>query len=113
MSHPSELAVGLNMPVQMYPLMETAIRARHGRSVHEQQVLSAELWARFSDVAVTNPWAWSRHRWTAAEIATASDDNRIIGYPYTKLMNSNENVNMGAALLICSAERAAVVRGAP
>ena len=33
-------------------------------------------------------------------------DNRMIGYPYTKLMNSNNMVEQGAGLILCSVEAA-------
>src|SRR5207302_7393816 len=37
---------------------------------------------------------------------TPTADNRMIGFPYTKLMNSNNAVEQGAALLLCSAAAA-------
>ncbi|MFM2077092.1 MAG: hypothetical protein RJA49_982, partial [Actinomycetota bacterium] len=43
---------------------------------------------------------------TAEEIRTAGPANRMIGLPYTKYMNSNNDVDMGAALIMCSAEKA-------
>ncbi len=39
-------------------------------------------------------------------IATAGPDNRMVGYPYTKLMNSNNAVEQSAALILTSVERA-------
>ena len=39
--------------------------------------------------------------------------NRMIGFPYTKLMNSNNAVEQGAAVILCSAERADRPRRAP
>ena len=33
-------------------------------------------------------------------------DSRMIGLPYPKLMNSNADVDMAAALIMCSAEKA-------
>ena len=106
MSHPAERARGLMMPVQIYPMFETAVRAAAGRSVDEQQVLSSELYARFSEVAAANPYAWSREVRTAEEIRTPSSTNRMIGFPYPKYMNSNNDVDMGAALIMCSVEKA-------
>ena len=106
MSHPDEIARRIFAPVQIYPMFETAIRAAAGRTVAEQQQLSSELWARFSEVAATNPHAWSRTAKTPAEIATPGPTNRMIGFPYPKLMNSNNNVDMGAALIMCSAAKA-------
>jgi acetyl-CoA C-acetyltransferase len=97
------------MPVQVYPMFETAVRAAAGRTVQQQQVLSSELYARFSEVAAANPYAWLRDAKTAEEIRTPSATNRMIGYPYTKYMNSNNDVDMGAALIMCSAEKAATL----
>ena len=106
MNMPEELARKIMMPIQIYPLFETALRAQAGRSVADHQVYISELYARFSAVAATNPYAWSKKQYTAEEIRTASDTNRMIGFPYPKLMNSNNDVDMSAALILCSAEKA-------
>jgi acetyl-CoA C-acetyltransferase len=106
MNMPEELARKIMMPIQIYPLFETALRAQAGRSVVDHQVYISELYARFSAVAATNPYAWSKKQYTAEEIRTASDTNRMIGFPYPKLMNSNNDVDMSAALILCSAEKA-------
>ncbi len=103
---PGELARGLAMPVQIYPLFEQALQIAAGRSVDEHLAIISTLWARFSEVAADNPHAWIQQARTAEEIATPSAENRLIGFPYTKLMNSNNAVEQGAALLLCSAERA-------
>ncbi len=106
MNMPEELARKIMMPIQIYPLFETALRAQSGRSVADHQVHISELYARFSAVAATNPYAWSKKQYTAEEIRTTSDTNRMIGFPYPKLMNSNNDVDMSAALILCSAEKA-------
>jgi acetyl-CoA C-acetyltransferase len=105
-NHPAELAAGLQEPIAAYPLFESAIRAATGESIAEHQERVSELWARFSDVASTNPNAWSREPRTAAEIRTVTPANRMIGFPYPKLMNSRINVDQAAALLLCSVEAA-------
>lgn len=109
MNDPAEVAAGIRMPVQMYPMFETALRAEAGRSIAEHQAHLGELWAGFSAVAARNPDAWVQRRYTAEEIRTPGPSNRMIGAPYPKLMNSNNDVDMGAALLVCSAERAAAL----
>jgi acetyl-CoA C-acetyltransferase len=106
MSSPEEIERGIVMPVQMYPVFETAVRAGAGEGVHEHQVKVSELWARFSAVAAANPYAWVQEAKSAAEIRTPGPANRMIGFPYPKYMNSNNDVDQGAALLICSVERA-------
>jgi acetyl-CoA C-acetyltransferase len=106
MSSPGEQARALMMPVQVYPLFEQAHRAVLGRELEEHVVAMSELWARFSEVAATNPHAWIQEAYTAEEIRSPSPDNRMIGFPYTKRLNSNNAVEQGAALILCSAERA-------
>jgi acetyl-CoA C-acetyltransferase len=106
LSAPEEQAVGLGLPVQLYPIFESALRAAAGRSVADHQAHLGRLWAGFSEVAAANPWAWLRERRTAEEIATPSPANRMVGFPYPKLMNANNDVDMAAALVLCSAERA-------
>lgn len=106
MNSAEEQARGLVMPVQVYPMFETAIRAAAGRSPDDHLRRVSELWAGFATVAAANPHAWVQRAPTAQEIRTVSPSNRMIGLPYTKLMNSNNQVDMGAALLMCSAARA-------
>jgi len=106
MTHPDERARGLVMPPQVYPIFETALRAAAGRSVDEHARFVASLWSRFSEVAATNPYAWIREARSADELMTTGPQNRMIGFPYPKLLNSNNDVDMGAALIMCSAEKA-------
>ncbi len=102
MNHPDEIARQIVMPVQVYPMFETAIRAAAGRSPEEQLVRISELWSRFSEVAAANPKAWIRTAMTPEQIRTVGPDNRMVGLPYAKYMNSNNDVDMGAALIMTS-----------
>jgi acetyl-CoA C-acetyltransferase len=104
--HPHELSRRVVAPTQLYPLFEQALRHAAGRTVDEHLVHLGELWAGFSAVAATNPHAWIREPMTAEQIRTASPDNRWICWPYTKVMNANNAVEQGAALLLCSAAKA-------
>ncbi|MGH9273026.1 MAG: acetyl-CoA acetyltransferase [Acidimicrobiales bacterium] len=106
MSAPGEMARGVMMPIQVYPLFEQAHRIRLGRELDEHLLAMADLWSRFSEVAAGNPHAWIQRAYSAEEIRTPTPDNRMIGSPYTKLMNSNNAVEQGAGLILCSAERA-------
>lgn len=111
-SSAAEEAAGLIAPIFFYPLLEHAIRraAQRSREDHVQHI--ASLWSRFSRVAEQNPHAWSPQVRTTAEIAKPSDGNRLVSDPYTKLLNANITVDMGAALVLCSAE-AAEAAGVP
>ena len=106
LSHPAELARGLVMPVQIYPLFENAIRAANRRPLAEHQRRLADLWSGFSEVAAENPYAWIRRAYSPEEVSAVGSQNRLIGFPYPKLMNSNNNVEQAAALVLCSVEGA-------
>lgn len=93
-------------PVQWYALFEHALRRRAGRGIAEHRAFLAELWARFSDCAADNPYAWDPSPHAAAEIATPGPGNRLVCSPYTKLLCSNEQVDQAAALVVTSTERA-------
>jgi acetyl-CoA C-acetyltransferase len=90
----------------MYPIFENALRHARGESIEEHRIRISELWARFNAVAVENPHAWIQKPLSAEEIRTPSSSNRMIGFPYTKLMNSNDSVDQAAALIVCSVEAA-------
>jgi acetyl-CoA C-acetyltransferase len=102
----AEIDRGIYMPVQVYPMFETAIRAAQGAAPSDHIVHVSEMWARFSATAATNPYAWIRDPLTAEQIRTPGPRNRMIGAPYTKVMNSNNDVDMSAALIMCSVEAA-------
>jgi acetyl-CoA C-acetyltransferase len=99
----AELDLGIVQPVQVYPMFETAIRAANGRSPTDHLEVVSAMWSRFSHVAAGNPNAWSRQAMSAVDIRTPSGTNRMVGLPYTKCMNSNNDVDMAAALIMCSA----------
>lgn len=102
----NELAAGLRRPRDVFPLFENALRAAAGEGLDEHEERISRLWARFSRVAASNPHAWSRTVWEPEQLRTVSDDNRMIAFPYPKLMNANDRVDMGAALIVCSLEAA-------
>jgi acetyl-CoA C-acetyltransferase len=87
-------------------MFESALRAAAGRPPDEHLVAISELWARFSEVAAKNPSAWLRDAKSADEIRTTTPENRLVGLPYRKYMNSNNDVDMAAALIMCTVEAA-------
>ncbi|MFM8264826.1 MAG: hypothetical protein ACKOAI_01970 [Acidimicrobiia bacterium] len=104
--HEEEVRLGIVLPVQLYPLFESALRADASRSIDDHERRIAELWSRFSTVAANNDFAWSRTPLSPDDVLRVSGDNRMIGLPYRKVMNSNNQVNMAASLIMCSAHRA-------
>ena len=98
--HRCEIDAGLIQAVHHYAMIENAIGAARGLTPAEQSAEVAELWARFSKVAVANPDAWNRTPVASAEIATSGPANRMLATPYTKLHNSQWNVDQAVALII-------------
>ena len=94
------------LPNVIYPLFEAALRADAGRDLEEHRRVVSELWARFAAVSGTRAAAWSQKAWSAEEIRTPSPANRMVTYPYTKLMNANIFTDQAAATLVCSPEAA-------
>lgn len=101
-----ELAAGLDRPINVYPLFENALRAAAGEGIAEHQIKVSDMWARFSEVAADNPYAWSPRARTAEELRTVGPDNRMVCFPYPKFFNANDRVDQGAAMILCSVEAA-------
>lgn len=103
---PHELAHGVGIPVQTYPLFENAIRGHQGHSVQEHLLAMGRLFEPFSEVASHNPYAYFPTHRTAAELATVTKDNRYICFPYPKYVNAMDGVNQGAAVVMTSVGKA-------
>ncbi|MBF6334702.1 acetyl-CoA acetyltransferase [Nocardia abscessus] len=101
-----ETAAGLWGPVYFYALMETALRRRLGSSEAAHRERIGELWARLSQIAAGNPYAWQPVPHTAADLVTPAPANRMVSTPYPKLMVANLTVDLGAGLILCSAAAA-------
>lgn len=92
----------LRSAITMYPLFENAMRGARGRSLPEHMQAMGALFARFAAVAAQNPLATRREGYSAEQIATVSDSNRWIGFPYPRLMNSNAFIDQSAAVVMTS-----------
>jgi acetyl-CoA C-acetyltransferase len=62
-----------------------------------------------TEVAAGSPHAWFPVARRPKEIVTASAENRMVAYPYTKLMTAIMDVDMAAALVLASEARAAAL----
>jgi acetyl-CoA C-acetyltransferase len=103
---PVELRIHLDRPAYVYPMFEQALRIAAGETFDGHRRRTGELWARFNAVAQHNSHAWNRDPVSAKEIWQPGPHNRMISWPYTKLMNSNNMVDQGAALILTSVEKA-------
>ena len=101
-----EIRHGLSRPINIYPLFENAVRARDKRSIPDHQQRMGELFSRFSAVGAKNPEAWFQTERTPEELITVSEKNRMIGFPYPKLLNAIMEVDQSAGVLIASVKKA-------
>jgi len=99
---PAELAIGLLAPVHVYPLFESVLAARAGRTFEEQRTHLGALMARFTEVAAGHPVAWFPERRTPGELSALAPDNRLVAEPYPKRMCAVMAVDQGAAVLVTS-----------
>ena len=105
-SNDIERAHALYFPVNTYPLFENGIRGHKKRTVREHQLALGKLFSPFSKVAAANPHAWFPTFRTPEEIATQGDNNRYVGFPYTKYMNAIIQVDMAAAVIMTNVKTA-------
>jgi acetyl-CoA C-acetyltransferase len=101
-----ERKYGLHFPVNAYPLFENAIRGTRGRDPQTHLHALGRLFSPFSRVASENPYAWFPTFRSPEEIATPSDKNRYVGFPYTKYLNAVIEVDMAAGVVMTSVAKA-------
>lgn len=102
----TEARHGAATPTRVYPLFENAIRARSGESIEAHQRRLGELCSRFASVAAANPYAWFPKARKPEEIANVRPGNRMVGFPYPKLMNAIMEVDQSAAVVMTGSETA-------
>jgi acetyl-CoA C-acetyltransferase len=103
---PAEVAHDFMQAWLTFAVFDNARRAHLGIPLADYRERLGELLAPMTSVAAANPDAWFRIARSAHEVIDASPDNRMVGYPYTKYMVSIMDVDMAAAVLLASHERA-------
>jgi acetyl-CoA C-acetyltransferase len=101
---------GVILPLQGFPLFETALWAESGEPLDRHLEGVARLWSGFSQAAASHPAAWIRTPRAAEEIARPSPSNRPVAFPYSKFMTSLITVDMGAAVILASEELGPLLR---
>lgn len=97
---------GLHLPVELFAIIESALRYRDGWDVEEHRDRIARLYSSFSEIAAANPHAWRREPMRAEEIRNPTAKNAMLAFPYTKRHCTQWNVNRSVAILVCSQTRA-------
>src|SRR5215467_8150558 len=103
---PLAVKLGVFRPITVYPLYESATSAHWGQTPREALAESGALWSTYASVASDNPNSWLKKRFSPDDITTATPENRLIAWPYTKLIVANPTVNMGGAVLMTSLAKA-------
>ncbi len=96
----------LDKPIYVYPLFENAIRGKLKHSIPEHMNFMGNIFSGLSKVASENPFSWFPTFRSASELATITEENRWIGFPYPKYLNSILSVDMAASIIMMSNKRA-------
>jgi acetyl-CoA C-acetyltransferase len=104
--HASELAHDVLQAWETFPLFDTARRAGRGATLKDDAAEAATMMAAMSEVAAANPHAWRPTALDGATVGTATSENRYVGWPYTKHEVAVMDVDMSAALLLATREKA-------
>lgn len=96
-AHERERGLGV-MPVSYYALIDSALRHQRSQSMASRRSEIGRRYARYSEIAAANPWAWDDDALDADTISAA----RMMAFPYTKHHVSNWNVDQASALLLTS-----------
>jgi acetyl-CoA C-acetyltransferase len=99
---PHEAAHGLEFPANVYPMFENAYRAHLGRTIEQHQEALGALFAPFSAVAAKNPYAWFPKEHSPTDLITVTPQNRMVGFPYPKYLNSIIQVDQSAGVIMAS-----------
>lgn len=94
------MKLGVFRPVTVYPFYEAASSAHWGQTPREAMAESGTLWSRYSEAAAQNPNAWLKRRYAPEEITTPTADNRLIAWPYNKLMPAIATSRNATTLMI-------------
>lgn len=104
---PSEISHSVFEAYLTFALFDNARRSHLGRAQGEHRAADGRVMAAMTAVAAAQPkHAWFPVARTADEVSVATPENRMVAYPYTKLMTSIMDVDMAAAVLVASSERA-------
>ncbi len=96
----------LMQPIQFYGLMENARRGDYALDMETYSREMGECFSKLSQVAADNPYSTFPKSYTAEELTTVSDSNKMITSPYPKHLVAKDGVNQAAALLLTTVGKA-------
>jgi acetyl-CoA C-acetyltransferase len=103
---PAEIAHEVFQAWLTFAVFDNARRAHTGAGLDAYREGIGRMLAPMTRVAAANPHAWFPVAREPSEIITATAQNRMVGYPYTKYAVAVMDVDMAAALIVATHERA-------
>lgn len=103
---PVEVAHEVSQAWLTFAVFDNARRGHLGTGLDEYRTALGEMLAPMTEIAAGSPHAWFPVARSAAEIIEAGPGNRMVGYPYTKYMVAVMDVDMAAAVIVATHERA-------
>ena len=100
--HPAEIAHQVFQAYTTFAMRDIARRAHLGTAPDEHRRQLGALFAPMTKVAAANPNAWFQVERTAEELSTPTADNRLVAYPYTKLLVSVMDVDLAGAVVLAA-----------
>jgi acetyl-CoA C-acetyltransferase len=104
--YPTEASHAVSGAYLTFALFDNARRAHLARGLPEHRARLGRMLASMTEVAAASPHAWFPQARTPEEIVTATPGNRMVAYPYTKLMTAIMDVDMASAFVLASASKA-------
>jgi len=105
--HPAEVAHSIYQAYLAFAVFDSARRAHLHRELGEHRARIGRLMAPLTELAASDPAnAWFPVARTPEELTTPTPANRMVAYPYTKLLMAIMDVDMAAAVLVASDARA-------
>lgn len=96
----NEINHGLISAPPLYGLCENARRKNKGMTPADYAKEMGQLFAPFSALAANNPYSTTQKAYSAEELITITDRNRMIADPYPRLLVARDQVNLSAALVM-------------
>lgn len=104
--HPSEISHQIFQAYLTFAMLDSARRHHLKLTLEQNRQQEAEMMSRLSRVASQNPAAWFPKAYSANELLDDDNANRPVAYPYNKLQMAFMDVDMAAAVLIASQQKA-------
>ncbi len=97
---------GMSKPTTQYAIAENARRHKLKLTYRQHAMAMGSLFAPFSEVAQRNEFAMFPQAYTAEDIATVTEQNGYVDFPYTYRMVAKDGVNQAAAILMTTVGQA-------